>query len=144
MLGALGGHLTLFKGLEEMKELTAQADSTPVTHLVLITVVKLAALIVAASSGFRGGRIFVAAFLGVCVGTIAHALVPSIPPVVALACGVLGAVLVIARYGWLALFMAALTVGDSTIVPVLCLVILPLWLLVMNRPTMLLRAEPID
>ncbi|WP_327144451.1 ion channel protein [Nocardia sp. NBC_01327] len=141
-LGALGGHLTLFKGLDEMKELTAQADSMSATRLVLITAVKLAALVVAASCGFRGGRIFVAAFIGVGVGSVAHQLVPGIPPVVALACGVLGAVLVIARYGWLALFMGAVIVGDYQIVPVLCLVIAPLWLLVMNRPPMLIRPRP--
>ncbi|SDC59967.1 ion channel protein [Rhodococcus tukisamuensis] len=142
VLGAIGGPLTLFKGLDEMKELTAVADDKSTAQLVVITVVKLLALLVAATCGFRGGRIFPAVFIGVAVGLVAHSAVPGIPLVVAIATGVLGATIVVARDGWIALFMGAVVVSDVRILPVLCIVILPLWLLVANRPEMLIPSGP--
>lgn len=142
VLGAIGGELTLFKGLDEMKELTAAAGDKTTGELALITVVKLLALLVAASCGFRGGRIFPAVFIGVGVGLTAHSALPDIPLAVAVASGVLGAVLVVARNGWLALFMAATTVADIDVLPVLCIVILPVWLLAARRPEMLIHPEP--
>jgi len=141
VLGAIGGEITLFKGLDEMKELTAAAAGKTTAQLALITVVKLAALLVAASCGFRGGRIFPAVFIGVGVGLTVNSALPDIPLAVALASGVLGAVLVVARNGWLALFMAATTVADIQVLPVLCFVILPLWLLVARRPEMLIHPD---
>lgn len=138
VLGAIGGDMTLFKGLDEMKELTAVAADESTGQLVLITVVKLVALLVAASCGFRGGRIFPAVFVGVGVGLVGHSAVAAIPLIVAISCGVLGTVLVVARDGWLAIFMAATTVADIRILPLLCIVILPLWLLVAKRPQMLI------
>lgn len=138
VLGAIGGDMTLFKGLDEMKELTAVAADESTGQLVLITVVKLVALLVAASCGFRGGRIFPAVFIGVGVGLVGHSAVAAIPLIVAISCGVLGTVLVVARDGWLAIFMAATTVADIRILPLLCIVILPLWLLVAKRPQMLI------
>lgn len=57
VLALIGGEITLFKGLDEMKRL-AVGDSFSVTELLLITLTKLAALVIAAASGFRGGRIF--------------------------------------------------------------------------------------
>ena len=56
VLGAIGGQITLFKGLEQMRELVLQDDSAG--QLVVIVVVKCLALLVAATCGFRGGRIF--------------------------------------------------------------------------------------
>lgn len=140
ILGAIGGDLTLFKGLDEMKELTAVADGKTTGQLILITVVKLLALVIAASCGFRGGRIFPAVFIGVGVGLVAHSAISGIPLAVAIACGVLGAVLVVARDGWIALFMGATVVADVRILPLLCIVILPLWLLVAKRPQMIIPA----
>ncbi|GAA4481507.1 ion channel protein [Rhodococcus olei] len=142
LLGALGGELTLFKGLDEMKELTASAGDKTTGELALITVVKLLALLVAAGCGFRGGRIFPAVFIGVGVGLTAHGALPDIPLAVAVASGVLGAVLVVARNGWLALFMGVTTVADIEVLPVLCIVVLPVWLLVARRPEMLIHTEP--
>lgn len=136
VLGMIGGPLTLFKGLDEMKEL-ATADKSA-GQLALIAVVKIAALLVAASCGFRGGRIFPAVFIGVACGLLAHSLVTGIPLAVAISAGVLGTVLVVSRSGWLALFMAATVVGSVAVLPVMCIAILPLWLLVAKRPAMLI------
>ncbi|SUA45023.1 putative ion channel protein [Nocardia africana] len=143
LLGALGGRITLFKGLDEMKQLTDDSGDMSTSHLLLVTVVKLAALLIAASCGFRGGRIFPAVFIGVGAGLVAHSMISAIPSAVAVSAGVLGAVLVVARDGWLALFMAATTIGDIRILPVLCVAILPLWLLVANRPEMLLTPHAV-
>ncbi|MGW6227555.1 ion channel protein [Cellulosimicrobium cellulans] len=134
LLGVVGGPLTLFKGLEEMKELADEADTLAWYAILLMAVVKLVALVVAAGAGFRGGRIFPAVFVGVALGLSASGLVPAVPPAVAVSAGVLGAVLVVARDGWLALFMAAVTVGDVHLLPVLCVAVLPLWLVVRSRP----------
>ena len=54
LLGALGGTVTMFKGLDEMKELTSNAGSESTGYLVAVAGIKLLALIVAASCGFRG------------------------------------------------------------------------------------------
>jgi H+/Cl- antiporter ClcA len=98
------------------------------------------ALVVAAGAGFRGGRIFPTIFVGVAVGFAASALVPAVPAAVAVSAGVLGAVIVVSRDGWLALFAAAVTVGDVHMIPVLCLAIVPLWLVVRTMPPMRVEA----
>lgn len=140
-LGALGGSITLFKGLEQSTDLIAQAPSMTVGALVLVTVVKLIAVLVASGSGFRGGRIFPSVFVGVGVGLIAHALIPAIPEGLAIASGVMGLVLVSARDGWLALFLGVAVVGDVGVLPVLCLAILPAWLLISRRPLLLVAPK---
>ncbi|MEV0526982.1 ion channel protein [Streptomyces sp. NPDC050439] len=138
-LGALGGHLTLFKGLEEMKELTAEAPDHDAGNLLLLALVKLLALCVAATCGFRGGRIFPAVFVGVALGMFAHALVDAVPPALAITCAILGVLLATTRQGWLSLFTAAVVVMDLAVLPLLCVAALPAWLLVTGRPEMLIE-----
>ncbi|MFE6969755.1 ion channel protein [Isoptericola sp. NPDC057653] len=138
VLGVLGGPLSLFKGLDEMKELTRTADQYGVWALLGLGVVKIVALVVAAGAGFRGGRIFPAVFVGVAVALAAHAAFPGIPLAIAVAAAVLGATMVVARDGWLALFMGVAMVADVAVLPVLCVIVLPLWLLVRHRPLMLI------
>ncbi|MEV8316270.1 ion channel protein [Streptomyces sp. NPDC059900] len=140
-LGALGGHLTLFKGLEEMKELTAHAADHDAGNLLLLALVKLVALCVAATCGFRGGRIFPAVFVGVALGMFAHALVDAVPPALAITCAILGLLLATTRQGWLSLFTAAVVVMDVGLLPMLCVAALPAWLLVTGRPEMLVKED---
>lgn len=142
VLGAIGGSITLFKGLEEMKELASTVADYTSVELVVVLVVKLAAVVIAATCGFRGGRIFPAVFLGVAVGLLANSLVPEIPPALCVAAGVLGMVLAIARDGWLSLFMAVIVVPDITLLPIMVVAILPAWLLLTGKPEMLIRLEP--
>ncbi|MCX5043415.1 ion channel protein [Aldersonia sp. NBC_00410] len=137
MLGAIGGEITLFKGLEQMKELTDTAGDYTVGGLILIALVKLGAMVVAATAGFRGGRIFPSVFIGLAIGQVAHAIDNDIPLALAIACGILGVVLVVSRDGWLSLFMAVAIVGDANVLPLLCLIILPVWLIVSARPEMI-------
>ncbi|MFJ3667560.1 ion channel protein [Streptomyces sp. NPDC090106] len=141
LLGALGGHLTLFKGLEEVGEIAADPDGWSAGEFATMTVVKLAALLVAASCGFRGGRIFPAVFVGAAFGLCAHALVPGVHPSVGVAAGVLGMLLAVTRQGWISLFTAAVLVASPSIIALLCFASLPAWLLVTGRPQMQLRDD---
>lgn len=141
LLGALGGHLTLFKGLEEAEEIAADPDGWSAGEFATMTVVKLAALLVATSCGFRGGRIFPAVFAGAALGLCAHALVPAVHPAVGVATGVLGILLAITRQGWVSLFTAAVLVSSPSVIALLCMASLPAWLLVTGRPQMQLRDD---
>ncbi|MYT07459.1 MULTISPECIES: ion channel protein [Streptomyces] len=141
LLAAVGGHLTLFKGLDEIGELAADPDGWSAGQFATMTVVKLAALLVATSCGFRGGRIFPAVFVGVALGLCAHALVDAVHPAVGVAAGVLGVLLAITRQAWVSLFVAAALVASSTILALLCIGSLAAWLLVTGRPQMQLRED---
>ncbi|HHL9324171.1 ion channel protein [Escherichia coli] len=138
ILGVIGGPVSLFKGLDEMQQMVAnQAFST--SDYFLLAVIKLAALIVAAASGFRGGRIFPAVFVGVALGLMLHEHVPAVPAAITVSCAILGIVLVVTRDGWLSLFMAAVVVPNTTLLPLLCIVMLPAWLLLAGKPMMMVN-----
>jgi H+/Cl- antiporter ClcA len=94
---------------------------------------------VAAAAGFRGGRIFPAVFVGVALGLLAHTLLPGIPVSLAVACGALGIVLVATRDGWIAIFVGAALVGDPIVLPMLCIIVLPIWLIVMKAPELIVK-----
>ncbi|MFE5711941.1 ion channel protein [Streptomyces sp. NPDC056501] len=134
LLGALGGQLTLFKGLEEVKELVSSIGSWSSGELAKLAVIKLLALLVAASCGFRGGRIFPAVFIGTAFGLLAQALVPEVHPAVAVSSGVLGVLLATTRLGWISLFTGAVLAPSPAMLAVLCLASLPAWLIVTGRP----------
>ncbi|PWI11701.1 ion channel protein [Streptomyces sp. NWU339] len=140
-LAALGGHLTLFKGLDELAELAADPGGWSAGQFATMTVVKLAALLVATSCGFRGGRVFPSVFVGTALGLCAHALVPGVHPAVGVSAGVLGVLLAVTRQGWVSLFVAALLVASPGILALLCIASLPAWLLVTGRPLMQLRTD---
>ncbi len=138
ILGVIGGPVSLFKGLDEMQQMVAnQAFST--SDYFLLAVIKLAALVVAAASGFRGGRIFPAMFVGVGLGLMLHEHVPAVPAAITVSCAILGIVLVVTRDGWLSLFMAAVVVPNTTLLPLLCIVMLPAWLLLAGKPMMMVN-----
>ncbi|HAW1582085.1 TPA: ion channel protein [Escherichia coli] len=138
ILGVIGGPVSLFKGLDEMQQMVAnQAFST--SDYFLLAVIKLAALVVAAASGFRGGRIFPEVFVGVALGLMLHEHVPAVPAAITVSCAILGIVLVVTRDGWLSLFMAAVVVPNTTLLPLLCIVMLPAWLLLAGKPMMMVN-----
>ncbi|MFE1367048.1 ion channel protein [Streptomyces anulatus] len=141
LLGALGGHLTLFKGLDEVKVLAGDPDGWSAGEFAGMAVVKTAALVIAAACGFRGGRIFPAVFAGVSLGLCAHALVDAVPPSLAVSCAVLGVLLAVTRQGWVSLFTAAVLVSDASVLPLLCAATLPAWLLVTGRAQMQLDGD---
>ena len=136
VLGVIGGNITLFKGLDEMQQM-AFAQTFTVTDYLLFAVIKLAALVVAAACGFRGGRIFPAVFVGVALGLMLHEHVNAVPAAITISCAILGMVLVVTRDAWLSLFMAAAVVPDTSLLPLLCIVMLPAWLLLAGKPVMI-------
>lgn len=138
ILGALGGHVTLFKGLDEMQQMTI-SHSMGVRDYLFIAVIKLAALVVASASGFRGGRIFPAVFVAVALGLMLHEHVEAVPAAITVSCAILGLMLVVSRDGWLSLFMAAVVVPDTNLLPLLCIVMLPAWLLLAGKPVMMVK-----
>ncbi len=93
----------------------ASSQTLGAGDFLLIAVVKLAALVLAAACGFRGGRIFPAVFVGVSLGLMLHAHVEAVPAAITISCAILGLVLVVTRDGWLSLFMAAVVVPDTTL-----------------------------
>ncbi|HDC4662778.1 TPA: ion channel protein [Enterobacter cloacae] len=136
ILGAIGGKVTLFKGLDEMQQL-AFSQVFSVSDYLLFALIKLAALVVAAACGFRGGRIFPAVFVGVALGLMLHEHVDAVPAAITVSCSILGLVLVVTRDAWLSLFMASVVVPDTTLIPLLCIVMLPAWLLLAGKPMMM-------
>ncbi len=141
VVGAIGGPLTLFKGSDQIGELLNDREHLTPAILLSILGLKLAALVISASAGFRGGRIFPAIFLGAAFGMFANALFPDIPLAVALAAGVFGVTMAIAREGWLAIFVAVALTGSAAVLSLLCLALLPTWLLVCRAPEMIIRPE---
>ena len=59
-----------------------------------------------------------------------------------MACGILGVVLVVGRDGWLAIFLGVAIPTDITLLPMLCLIVLPAWLLVSRVPEFRIVAAP--
>lgn len=134
LLGLIGGPITMFKGLTQMGELLQNADDYDGAQLAAIAGIKIVALLVAASALFRGGRVFPATFIGVALGLLGHVLIPALPLGLAVGCGVVGILLVVTRDGWIALFVAVAISGDLTTLPMLCVILLPAWLLVSAAP----------
>jgi len=141
ILGAIGGPVTMFKGLAQMGDLVAHRDDYAVGQLTLIVLVKIVALIIAAAAGFRGGRIFPSVFIGVAIGVLANALIPDVPLTIAVSAGALGMVLAVARDGWIALFIAVALTGGVVVLPVLCIAVLPSWLVVSRAPEMIVHGK---
>jgi H+/Cl- antiporter ClcA len=144
LLGMLGGPITMFKGLEQIGELLQNVDDYDASQLAVIAGIKVVALLVAASALFRGGRVFPATFIGVALGLFGHALLPSVPISLAVACGVLGILLVVTRDGWISLFIAVAIPGDFTLLPLLCVIVLPAWLLVTRAPEFRILPRPVS
>lgn len=142
-LGMIGGPITLFKGAEQTGELLKNSGHYSAGQLAAIAGIKILALLVAAAAGFRGGRIFPSVFIGTALGMLGAALIPGLPLPLAVACGVIGFVLAVARDGWIALFIAIAVIGtgDVGVLATLCVIILPTWLIVTKAPQMLIEPK---
>ena len=142
ILGAIGGPISLFKGLAQMQTLAANVGDYTAAGLALLVGLKLLAVVIASTSGFRGGRIFPVVFAGVAMGLCINVLFPSIPQALAVAASLLGMLVATTRSGWLALFMSAFLVGEATMLPIMCIAVLPAWLIVTGRPEMVVQVAP--
>jgi H+/Cl- antiporter ClcA len=134
LLGIAGGQITLFKGLDQMSVLANTVTTYTAGGLLVVVAVKMAALAFSAGSGFRGGRIFPSIFIGVALGLLAGTLVPAVPMALAVATATLGFLVAVTRSGWLSLFVAAALTNDPVLFPLLCVVVLPVWLIATGRP----------
>ncbi|WP_127475116.1 ion channel protein [Microbacterium sulfonylureivorans] len=134
ILGFIGGPITMFKGLTQIGDLLQDPGAYDAAQLAGIAGIKILALLVAASALFRGGRIFPATFIGVALGMLGHVLIPGLPLGLAVACGIVGVIVVIARDGWLAIFLGVAIPNDISLLPMLCIIVLPAWLLVSRMP----------
>lgn len=139
LLGILGGPITMFKGLTETGELLSDPGGYAPAQLAAFAGIKIVALLVAAGAGFRGGRIFPLVFVGVAVGLLAADVVPSLPITLAVACATMGVVLVGTRDGWMAMFIGLALTGDIAVLPLLCVIILPVWLMVTKAPELVVH-----
>lgn len=142
LLGAVGGSITLFKGLDEMKQLPGMVGETTALGFLTFALIKLAALLVASSVGFRGGRIFPATFVGVSLGFAVSVAFPSVPTALAVGAATVGIIVAATRSGWLSIFLVVAIIPQATLIPPLLFATLAAWLLVTNRRE--LRAEPLD
>ncbi|MFF2372005.1 ion channel protein [Agromyces sp. NPDC058110] len=138
LLGILGGPITLFKGLEETGELLKDPGAYATGQLAAFAGIKIVAMLVAASAGFRGGRIFPVVFVGTALGLFATAVIPDLPISLAVACAVMGIVLAATRDGWIAIFIGAALTGDTAVIAPMCLIVLPVWLLVTKAPELVI------
>jgi len=143
VIGAVGGPITLFKGLEQMKELPDQAGTTTALGFLALALVKLLAMLVASGTAFRGGRIFPVAFVGVALGFAVNTAWPSIPLPLAVGAATAGILVAATRSGWLSIFMAIAIVPNMTLLPSLIAATLAAWLLVTNRAELIAKpTEP--
>lgn len=134
-----GSTLTMFKGLGERKTMVEQASSFGVSALAVFLAVRLLATVIAATSGFRGGRIFPLVAADATFGLLVHALFSAIPLALSLACAIMGFTLVATRDGWLSLFLAAAMVPGPHRLPLLCLMVLPAWRAMAGRAEMIVK-----
>lgn len=143
-LGALAmaiGERVLFSGQREIGPLVADAAELGGGELALITVGKLASLVIAVCVGFRGGRIFPAIFIGVSLGTLVHAVVPSVPLALAAGAATVGVIVAMIRLWLLTVLMVAMIVGLQ-LLPVLGVALVVAHLMVRDRPEPISTAHP--
>ncbi|MBO9553468.1 ion channel protein [Cellulomonas sp.] len=139
LLGAAGGPITLFKGLEQMKELPGLMATTTGLGFLTYALIKLVALLIASSVGFRGGRIFPATFVGASLGFAVHGFWPSVDITLAVGATTVGILVAATRSGWLGLLLVIVMLPDRELFIPMLLATLAAWLVVTNRPE--LRAK---
>ncbi|WP_081861504.1 ion channel protein [Cellulomonas sp. HZM] len=142
VLGVVGGTVTLFKGLDQMRELPGMVATTSAAGFLGLALVKLVAMLVASASGFRGGRIFPVVFVGAALGFAAHGFFPDLPVALAVAGATAGIVVAVTRSGWMSIFLVVVVVPDLDILVPVLFATLVAWLLVTNRPELL--AKPVE
>lgn len=133
-LGALGGEITLFKGLEQMKELPDRMATTTALGFFAFAAIKLVALLLASASGFRGGRIFPAVFVGAAIGFGVHLLWPHLPLAITVGAATVGIVVAATRNGWISIFLGLAVVPQWDLLVPLLFSALVAWLVVANAP----------
>jgi len=78
--------LTMFTGSEQLKTVLSDAETLGVGLLALLVIAKMLTFAVSQASGFVGGPIFPALFMGGTAGVLVHQLIPSVPLGLAFTC----------------------------------------------------------
>jgi H+/Cl- antiporter ClcA len=78
--------LTMFTGSDQLKTVLDGAGSLGVGLLVVLVIAKQCTFAVSQASGFIGGPIFPALFIGGTVGVLVHAVLPGVPLGLAFTC----------------------------------------------------------
>ncbi|MCB0980646.1 MAG: chloride channel protein [Acidimicrobiaceae bacterium] len=113
-LYAIGGEEVRFSGIPELLQLAVRRDT--LGAILVALVVKILASSWSIAAGYRGGRIFPAAFVGGAAALAMHQLIPSIPISLALAVGMSAAMATALRYPVVASLNAAAMV-PATLLP---------------------------
>ncbi len=90
LLYALGGESVRFSGIPEL--LHAVSDTNSAWRALLLSAIKLLATAWCLAVGYRGGKIFPAAFIGGTAGLALHLAIPAIPVEVAWGVGMAGSI----------------------------------------------------
>jgi H+/Cl- antiporter ClcA len=133
VIAVIAGHRVLFSGQREIGDLIAEAGDLGTGELALITVAKLASLVIAVCVGFRGGRIFPAVFVGMALGTFVHAVVPEVPLALAAGAATVGVVVAMIRLWLITVVLVAMIVGLPAL-PLLGVSLVVAHLIVRDRP----------
>lgn len=137
----IAGERVLFSGQREIGPLIADAAQLGTGEIALITIAKLASLVIAVCVGFRGGRIFPAVFIGIALGTLVHAVAPSVPLALAAGTATVGVVVAMIRFWLLTLLLVAMIVGVP-LLPLLGVALVVAHLTVRNRPEPIAASGP--
>jgi H+/Cl- antiporter ClcA len=78
--------LTMFSGSDQLKTVLSDAEALGLGLLVAILIAKMATFAVSQASGFVGGPIFPALFIGGTAGVLVHHVIPGVPLGLAFTC----------------------------------------------------------
>jgi H+/Cl- antiporter ClcA len=78
--------LTMFSGSDQLKTVLTDADALGLGLLAAIVIAKMVAFAVSQASGFVGGPIFPALFIGGTAGVLVHHVIPGLPLGLAFTC----------------------------------------------------------
>jgi H+/Cl- antiporter ClcA len=78
--------LTMFTGTDQLKTVIKDAGTLGIGLLAVIVIAKMLTFAVANETGFVGGPLFVALFLGGTAGVLVHEVIPGVPLALAFTC----------------------------------------------------------
>ena len=109
------GRDVLFSGQTSLGPLAASGSTAALGVLTMLVVLKAVAYAVSLGSGFRGGPIFPAMFLGAALGLIAGRILPGMSPLAGFAAGMAAATAAMMRLPLASLLLVALLVGSAAL-----------------------------
>ena len=115
MTAIVAGDLVLFSGEHELQVVIDRAGTESVGTLLLLAAGKVVATSVCMATGFRGGRIFPAVFVGGTLGVAVNVLFPSMPLALTIACGMTAAAVAVMRLPIFAILFISFFVSPDVV-----------------------------